>query len=510
MRRSTAILTAGLLVGSLLTASGSTASAEAMPPKAETRIVGGNEAADGQFPFTAALIRRGQSRYRGFTCGGTVISRSWVLTAAHCVIDYEDDYPDSRYGNYVAPSAFDVLTGTNSLSETGGGQRLNVASIQPYPAYNFRTDDYDYALLRLARPTSAPEIQVIASSGADTALDDPGTLQTTVGWGVTSENGSSIPSRQRYVQLAMNTDGACTNAYPRGHRDSGGYPLEFHAASMLCAGPFAGGKDSCQGDSGGPLAIQAPDGKWRQTGVVSFGDGCARANNPGIYSRLTTASGWIGYSRRFGPFNPDGGSYIVQQYRDFVHRLPNRTELLYWANALKTASPADLIINVQASPTYQANAAAITRLYSAAFLRSPDTGGLGHWTNRRWAGVGVIAIADNYAHSSEFVGKYGDLDNDGFITRIYQNVFGRDPDDGGRSYWNAKLTRGISRGQMLYELSNSNEYRRTTDTDVRVITTYFGLLRRVPSDSELSANRSLSQRSLVDTLRISYAYAARF
>jgi hypothetical protein len=89
-------------------------------------------------------------------------------------------------------------------------------------------------------------------------------------------------------------------------------------------------------------------------------------------------------------------------------------------------------------------------------------------------------------------------------------VFERGPDPTGRAYWVAKLDKGTGRGQVLYELSNSSEYRRKTDALVRIITTRFGLLRAVPNAAEITASQALSQRSLVDSLRTSYRYAARF
>lgn len=351
---------------------------------------------------------------------------------------------------------------------------------------------------------------MIGTSSAEAALDDPGTVQTAIGWGLTSEDGTSIPADQRYVEVRVDTDSACSRAYPPGRVDAGGNPLEYHRATMLCAGPLSGGQDACAGDSGGPLAIQASDRSWRQTGVVSFGDGCARPDNPGVYSRLTVASSWIEDTRRFGPFDADAGYYIVQQYRDFENRLPTSQELIYWAEALKSAPPSEIVVNLQARAAFQGNHPVIARLYRAAFLRVPDRGGFTYWTNQRWAGRSPVSIANDFIAAPEFKNRYGTLSNHDFVTLMYRNMFQREPDAAARKSWEDKLAYGLSRGQMLYELSNSCEYRRNTDTDVRIITTWFAMLAQVPSAGELATSRSLSQRQLADLLRLSFRYAWRF
>ncbi len=482
------------------------AAQEPGPPEVQTRIVGGDVAPPGAFGWTAALIRRGQPRTSGFACGAVVLSRSWVLTAGHCLLDRYGTYPDSTYGNYVAPSHYDVLTGTQSL--TNGGQRLQVVAVYPHPSYNYATNDYDLALLRVSRPTSAPEIAVIGSSPAELALDDAGVTATVSGWGTTS-SGGSISTSLRAVEVPIQTNATCGTAYPPGFTDRGEL-LEYRASNMICAGPLAGGKDACQGDSGGPLAVPAGDASWRLVGTVSFGLGCARANYPGVYQRLTATSSWIGTTRRFGPFNPDGSAYVNRQFLDFAGRSPTASERSTWVNRLKNSPAADIITSLQAAPAWDGNAGMNTRLYRAAFLRTPDTSGLDYWVRQRWAGRGPVSIANHFAVSSEFTRKYGSLSNNDFVTRIYQNVFERPPDPSGRTYWVNKLNRGVGRGQVLYELSNSSEYRRKTDTLVRIITTRFGLLRVVPTPGEITTSGAMSQRSLIDTLRTSLRYASRF
>lgn len=494
---------AALAVGFAIPAAASTA--EQPPP--QTQIVGGTVAPAGTYGWTAALIRRGASRTGGFACGAVVLSRSWVLTAGHCVLDYDNRYPDATYGRYVGPSHYDVLTGTRSLTGSGG-QRLQVAAVYPHPSYDAATNDFDVALLRLARPTPAGAVAVIGSSPSELALNDAGVTATVSGWGTTSSGGPVSPSL-RYVGVPIQSNATCSNAYPPGFTEDGEL-LEYHASNMICAGPVSGGKDSCQGDSGGPLAVQAGDASWRVVGTVSFGLGCARPGYPGVYQRLTATASWIGSIRRFGPFNPDGGGYVARQFADFTGRYPTARERSTWLDRLTSNPPADIITSLQASSAWDGNAGMNTRLYRAAFSRNPDSSGLGYWVARRWAGSGAVSIANHFASSSEFRTKYGSLSNDDFVTRIYQNVFHRTPDAGGRSYWVNKLNGGAGRGLVLFELSDSSEYRTDTATLVRIITTWFGLLRTVPSAGEITSSQGLSQRSLIDTLRTSLRYASRF
>ena len=72
------------------------------------------------------MVSANGRNFCGSSFPASVISRSWVLTAGHCVLDYDDWYPDSTYGNYVAPSYFDVLTGTSSLTYQWQRNRVNI------------------------------------------------------------------------------------------------------------------------------------------------------------------------------------------------------------------------------------------------------------------------------------------------------------------------------------------------------------------------------------------------
>lgn len=245
------------------------------------RIVGGQEATPGEWPWQAALVKKGQDPYNGQFCGGSIIHRSWVLTAAHCI------------KNSAAPALtindLDVIVGIHDLGTPDPNfVRVALSEIILHPGWNYDTNDNDIALLKLASPVPARagSGQTLPIAFANTAPGNignlAGTLATVTGWGNRSSNGIDYPYRLHEVQVPIISNNECRGSYP-GLTDN-----------MLCAGYPQGGKDSCQGDSGGPLVIYDNSAKkWIQVGVVSFGRGCALPDYPGVYARVSRYESWI-------------------------------------------------------------------------------------------------------------------------------------------------------------------------------------------------------------------------
>jgi trypsin len=156
--------------------------------------------------------------------------------------------------------------------------RLSVAvtKIIVHGRYDTKYKTNDIAMLKVSgnliqheEGTYSEKIEM-AKKGSDFA-GMPGTV---TGYGTLTEGGRAS-SQLRTVNVQVMSNDKC-RVYNT-----------FDEQAMLCAGVAAGGKDSCQGDSGGPLVARQSNGKPVLIGVVSFGGGCARAGEPGVYARVS-------------------------------------------------------------------------------------------------------------------------------------------------------------------------------------------------------------------------------
>ena len=234
----------------------------------ESRIVGGEEAVPGDWPWMAALVYRGMDSYWGQFCGGTLIAPEWVVTAAHCTEGSD-------------ASEIDVVVGRHNLTNRDG-ERIEVDLIIQHRNYDPTTTDSDISLLHLVSPTNQEVISGIVPAFDTERLTVPFTEATIIGWGDTTGFGN-------YTDVLMQ---ATVQILPPlfGRR---AYGNDF-TINMLAAGYGRGGKDTCSGDSGGPLVVlNAAGTDWVLAGITSWGIGCALPGLPGVYTKVERFASWI-------------------------------------------------------------------------------------------------------------------------------------------------------------------------------------------------------------------------
>ncbi|XP_043224654.1 trypsin-1-like [Amphibalanus amphitrite] len=250
-----------------------------LPASLSRRVVGGEEAVRGSWPWQAGLVTKTGTRYALY-CGGTLISSRLVVTAAHCTNMFLQGMARPRA---LRAAEVRVLLGAHNVTDPSDGFWVHdVAEIHRHPRFDYATIDNDIALLRLEEPVEfGPRVSPACLPDKETVYT--GRWATVTGWGSTAYQGR--PSAVlREVHVPLMSSAQC-------RRTTYGSII---TRNMICAGLPAGGRDSCQGDSGGPLVVRHAH-RWRLVGVVSFGFQCATAGYPGVYTRVQNYVDWINW-----------------------------------------------------------------------------------------------------------------------------------------------------------------------------------------------------------------------
>ncbi|CAG9862801.1 unnamed protein product [Phyllotreta striolata] len=261
------------------------------------RIYGGNATDLDEFPWMALIEYERERGRSGFYCGGVLINKRYILTAAHCVKG--KDLPRSWKLSSVRLGEYNTETDSDCVSLQNGKQRcapppvnVLVEEAIAHEQYNpYDVNQYnDIALLRLAREvkyTGFVRPICLPKTSLDQSRDYTGTKLTVSGWGKTEKRSESNIKLKLDVPVKTNSD--CSRTYRQA-----GVTVNN---GQLCAGGEKG-KDSCRGDSGGPLMKLSPDAEyqlnWFVIGVVSFGPSpCGMEGWPGVYTKVANYVPWI-------------------------------------------------------------------------------------------------------------------------------------------------------------------------------------------------------------------------
>uniref|UniRef100_A0A3P9QDV9 trypsin n=1 Tax=Poecilia reticulata TaxID=8081 RepID=A0A3P9QDV9_POERE len=233
------------------------------------KIVGGSFVPIESQPWIAAIFQK------TFLCGGSLIAPGWVLTAAHCFLD--------------GLQRLKVYLGKSDIKSTDPDreQPFSVEKLIIHQKYNPSNFDNDIALLKISNANGqgalkTASVRTVCLPPLNTYLPD-GVTCSIAGFGKESSSSWSYSNRlkQATVRLLSSTNCKVEESYKALLTDN-----------MMCAASLDWSTDSCKGDSGGPLVCEA-SGRMFLFGVVSWGEGCASKNKPGVYTKVTHYNDWI-------------------------------------------------------------------------------------------------------------------------------------------------------------------------------------------------------------------------
>uniref|UniRef100_A0A673GW58 trypsin n=1 Tax=Sinocyclocheilus rhinocerous TaxID=307959 RepID=A0A673GW58_9TELE len=264
------------------------------------KVVGGALSAVERHPWMAAVFSR-SARGRAFTCGGSLISPCWVLTAAHC-------FPDGS----TSIHKLSVFVGRNAINETDAQreQEFRVSELFIHEHFDNTDGNYnhDIALLKIRSPDGrcakeSSSVKTVCIPEAHQSLS-VGTSCEVTGYGREQEGLWYYSQYLREAKVNLLSQDVCS---------SKAYYGNMITDNMLCAGSPDWSADACKGDSGGPLVCRVRDRVFL-FGVVSWGEGCSRQFRPGVYTKVSNYYNWILEKTGLSSYNSSSKDFLYEKY----------------------------------------------------------------------------------------------------------------------------------------------------------------------------------------------------
>ncbi|KYN11199.1 Plasma kallikrein, partial [Trachymyrmex cornetzi] len=273
-----------------------------------TKIAGGQYARPGDFPYMV-VVHKILGNGNAIQCGGTILSKRWVLTAGHCAEKYPQRFLvvfgivnnyEMSYDTYQGPGG--SMIATQAFVHSHYSQGLNDIALihMPHdiPFSNFLNHSKEclYSHLDAPRMSCHPCCLLNVKYKDDMTFEEhPGTVQPinlpydalenfnrksafVIGWGKYYTN-SGVSTRLQYAALPIIKNTVCNQFWSQ------------VTEKQVCTAPGLG-RDACQGDSGGPLVV-VENGMHIQIGIVSYGDAYCPSDMPGVFTRVSSYISWI-------------------------------------------------------------------------------------------------------------------------------------------------------------------------------------------------------------------------
>jgi len=246
------------------------------------KVVGGDEADFGEWPWQVSLRKYKEGEFINWgtfehKCGGALLSDTWVVTAAHCVLGLDIDDIEVRLGEHQRKHEAEPFKHVDKKIE----------KMVIHRRFDNLTKEFDIALLKFRDGPVEFQPNIIPICLPTSSSSMEGSSGWVTGWGKIFKWRRFMSDILMEVEVPIISNRQCEKLFKKS-----GYP-QYLPRIFLCAGYHKGGKDTCHGDSGGPISVQGRDGSWVLAGITSWGIGCGDGYSPGVYTRISEFRYWI-------------------------------------------------------------------------------------------------------------------------------------------------------------------------------------------------------------------------
>ena len=258
------------------------------------------------------------------------------------------------------------------------------------------------------------------------------------------------PDSDGLIDLSLLNDGISVSALD----PDGDGLVDIDILDLIDVGAGPAPSDDIDGGTGPQPGNPGSGGSTEQGSYQQVVIGSLGPDNIFVGDKTTFVDGLAGVDVVSYGVQSDGFTYKTTENGVFIIENGSKVDYLQDVERVKFAD-GTLVLDTDIGE----NAGMAYRIYQAAFDRMPDVSGLKFWLGELDGGVSFYDVANGFLFSDEFKQTYGtDLSNEQFVTKLYQNILDRAPDQGGYDFWTSELNDGAKDwAQVLASFAESPE-----------------------------------------------------